>query len=158
MAKQKTQVFDKVIEVPFKKKGQILQRKLRVIVLRETDEAIVYIPMNGISRVDYERLKKLYDTSELDLLTTLRDERLDNGRNALVTYKDIICTLDKRPPAPLVSDVVPEPADTGETGQPQPVEGQFWEGEPPPGWVRETDGTIRPRKKPGPKPKTETKG
>lgn len=170
MAKQNSQVFDKVIETTYFKKGTEHKRRLRVIVLRETEDAIVYIPMNGISRVDYERLKRLYESSELGLLTAMRDERLDNGRNALVTYKDLICTYNKTPQPPLLSDIV-STEKTGETSAPAreqaqsptqggdgvdgfPVTGQLWEGEVPPGWVRNPDGTIRPRKKPGPKPKS----
>lgn len=68
------------------------ERLTKVIILKETEKGIVYIPLNAISRVDYNRLTELYyrTKDKMDLLEALREERLDNGRNGLVVYKDVI--------------------------------------------------------------------
>lgn len=71
-------------------------RMTKVVVLRETPEAVVYIPLNSIARLDYNRMKEIYSRCEIDMLTSLRDERLDNGRNALVVYQSLIETLQKK--------------------------------------------------------------
>lgn len=65
-------------------------RLTKVLVLRETDKGIVYIPLNGIDRQDYDRFLDIGSRADGDLLEALRDERLNNGRNALVVYQDIL--------------------------------------------------------------------
>ncbi len=71
------------------------RRKKRVIVLSDNESATVHIPLNGIARVDYNRLRDLHSRSEVDLLTAMRDFQLDNGRNALVVYKNLIQVHNK---------------------------------------------------------------
>lgn len=73
-------------------KTQSGERLTKVIVLKETKEGIVYIPLNSISRVDYDRFTDMYSRTKdkMDLLKALHEERLDNGRNGLVVYKDVI--------------------------------------------------------------------
>ena len=111
------------------------KRRIKVVVLNETDKAVVYIPLKAMTRVDYNRLQEIYDNAELDLLTTLRDHKLDNGRNALVVYKNIIEVYNKQPveSAPSTSE-----RDTVQAEQPAPEKTE----EPKPA-----------RRKPGPKPK-----
>lgn len=108
------------------------KRRIKTIVLNETDKAIVHIPLKAMTRVDYNRLKEIYDKAELDLLTTLRDHKLDNGRNALVVYKNVIEVYNKPQAAP----------------QPQVQETSTSEAS------QETAEPEKPaRRKPGPKPK-----
>lgn len=90
------------------------KRKKKVIVLNETDTSIVYIPLTGLSRIDYDRLKDMHEKSELDLLTTMRDQRLDNGRNALVIYKNVIQVYNKKQPEPEPVVKAPEPTASDE--------------------------------------------
>lgn len=130
----KNKDFDKVVQIDTRSG----KRHVRVIVLSETDDNIVYIPMNGINRVDYIRLKKMYEGSELDLLTTMRDEALDNGRNALVTYKDIISVYNKPKPKQLTSDSVGGSSDERVSDS---TKGPETTGEQP-----------KQRRKPGPRP------
>lgn len=74
------------------------KQRAKVIILNETDKALVYIPLKALSRIDYNRFKEMHAKSELDLLTTMRDEKLDNGRNALVVYKNVIGVQNKEQP------------------------------------------------------------
>lgn len=74
------------------------KQRAKVIILNETDNALVYIPLKALSRIDYNRFKEIHEKSELDLLTTMRDEKLDNGRNALVVYKNVISVQNKEQP------------------------------------------------------------
>lgn len=113
-------------------------RRIKVVVLNETDKAVVYIPLKAMTRVDYNRLQEIYNNAELDMLTTLRDHKLDNGRNALIVYKNIIGVYNKEPmktdPSTSERDTVQEPVQTTTSEKTE---------EPP----------KPPRRKPGPKPK-----
>lgn len=68
------------------------KKRAQAFVLKETEEAIVYIPLKSLHLEDYKRLLDMTNRTKIDLLTTMRDTRLDNGRNALVTYQNIIET------------------------------------------------------------------
>lgn len=61
----------------------------RVFVLRKTDESIVYIPLNSLTYVDYKRLLDI-EAQGGEMLTQMRKETFDNGRNALALYDNVI--------------------------------------------------------------------
>lgn len=112
------------------------KRRVKVIVLNETDKAVVYIPLKAITRVDYNRLKEIHEKAELDLLTTLRDYKLDNGRNALVTYKNVIEVQDKVV-EPKEAKAPDEPVQTNQS--------------------EKTETDEKPKRKPGRPPKAKAK-
>ena len=70
-------------------------RTKRVFVLNETDKRIVYIPIDALHRVDYERLKKIEEKNPDGMLEEMKDTKLDNGRNALVVYDKLIQVANK---------------------------------------------------------------
>ena len=127
----------KTIEVDHKVwKGdkQIVQtQKKRVFVLREDEKTIVYIPVKALMRVDYDRIVDIAKKADGDLLSAMRDTRLENGMNALVLYENSISVKVKTPK--------PAPAPTTDEAQQSSGEGQ--------------PATEQPRRgrKPGPKPK-----
>lgn len=129
----------KTIEVEYKVwKGdkQIIQtQKKRVFVLREDEETIVYIPVKSLMRVDYERIVDIAKKADGDLLTAMRDTRLDNGMNALVLYEN---SIDVKKKAPKVAPIPAEPQQASAEEQ-------------------TTTATEQPRRgrKPGPKPKSQ---
>lgn len=133
----------KTIEVDnkvWKGDKQIVQtQKKRVFVLREDEKSIVYIPVKALMRVDYERIVDIAKKADGDLLTALRDTRLENGMNALVLYENSISVKTKE------TKPVPELQQTQET---QSTEAQA-ETEPQP---------KRRGRKPGPKPKNQQQG
>ena len=61
----------------------------RVFVLKKTDESVVYIALKSLTRVDYDRLLEI-EAKGGEMLTQMRKEKLDNGRNALALYDDVI--------------------------------------------------------------------
>lgn len=69
-------------------------RTQRVFVLKETAERIVYIPVKALHHVDYIRLKDIAAKGGV-MLDRMADTTLDNGRNALVQYDDIIQVMVK---------------------------------------------------------------
>lgn len=118
-------------------------RPTLVMPLSETDKAVVYIPINIISRVDYHRLATVAFNAKrdgVDVLTAMRSTTLDNGKNALVTMEPLIRTQTKEQPKPAQS----EPVVQTEDGEPKPARKKPG---PKPGSTR---------KKPGPKPKVQT--
>lgn len=70
-------------------------RTKRVFVLNETDKRIVYIPVDALHRVDYERLKTIDEKNPDNMLEEMKDTKLDNGRNALVVYDKLIQVANK---------------------------------------------------------------
>lgn len=64
-------------------------RTAKVFVLKETEDSIVYIPVKSLFRVDYEILNDL-ESRGGELLKTLANEKLPNGRNGLVQYDNLI--------------------------------------------------------------------
>lgn len=133
----------KTIEVDnkvWKGDKQIVQtQKKRVFVLREDEKSIVYIPVKALMRVDYERIVDIAKKADGDLLTALRDTRLENGMNALVLYENSISVKTKE------TKPAPELQQTQETHS---TEAQA-ETEPQP---------KRRGRKPGPKPKNQQQG
>ena len=115
-------------------KETIQTQKKRVFVLREDEKTIVYIPVKALMRVDYDRIVDIAKKADGDLLTALRDTRLDNGMNALVLYENSISVKTKEDPKP-------EPA-------PQPTQETVQETQPEP-------QPQRRGRKPGPKPKNQ---
>lgn len=114
---------------------QVIQtQKKRVFVLREDENAIVYIPVKALMRVDYERIVDIAKKADSDLLTAMRETRLDNGMNALVLYEKSISVKKK------VQEPTPAPAPETAPTETQP--------EPP----------KRRGNKPGPKPKSQQSG
>ncbi len=69
-------------------------RNQRVFVLKETDERVVYIPVKALHHVDYIRLKDIEAKGGV-MLDRMSETTLDNGRNALVQYDDLIQVLVK---------------------------------------------------------------
>lgn len=70
----------------------------RVFVLLETDERIVYIPLNGIHRVDYRRLLDIEEKAgdKNDMLEIMKNYTIpENNRNALVQFEGIIQVMKK---------------------------------------------------------------
>lgn len=67
-----------------------------VFVLKDSEEAMVYIPLSALQKVDYDRLVKMEEAGG-EMLATLRKTKLDNGRNALAMYDDIIQVIRKYP-------------------------------------------------------------
>src|SRR5690554_4900935 len=61
----------------------------KVFVLKETEESLVYIPVNAIQRVDYERLLEIEKRGG-EMLNEMRKTKLDNGMNALTLYDEVI--------------------------------------------------------------------
>lgn len=96
------------------------KQRAKVIILNETDKALVYIPLKALSRIDYNRFKAIHEKSELDLLTTMRDEKLDNGRNALVVYKNVISVQNKDQPKEEEPVKVEEPKQETEQTEEKP--------------------------------------
>lgn len=69
-------------------------RLQKVFVLRETDDRVVYIPVKACFLVDYKKLLELEKRGG-DILKHLSNETLSNGRNALVTYDHLIEVMRK---------------------------------------------------------------
>lgn len=67
-------------------------RLAKVFVLKETQDSLVYIPVKSLFRIDYERLLKMEEQGG-ELLKTMAKTMLDNGRNALVQYDNVIQVL-----------------------------------------------------------------
>lgn len=67
-------------------------RTQRVFVLKETEDSLVYIPVKALFLVDYERFRDMEEKGG-ELLKTMMNTTLDNGRNALVQYDNIIQVL-----------------------------------------------------------------
>lgn len=92
-------------------------RLQRVFVLKETDERIVYVPLKSLTRKDYERLLDIEGKGG-EMLTEMRRTTLDNGRNALSQYDNIIQVVTKlnekegvrlrKPDEPQAPSVAPE--------------------------------------------------
>lgn len=68
---------------------KIAGKTKKVFVLRETDASLVYIPIDAIQRVDYNRLLEVEERGG-DMLNEMRKTKLENGLNALAMYDDII--------------------------------------------------------------------
>lgn len=130
-------------------------RPAKVFVLKETKDSIVYIPVKALFRVDYERLLEL-EKQGGELLKTMQKTTLENGRNALVQYDNVIQVLRytsdstgkrlKRPNEDGFGDEAPQLKQ--EVQQPEPVTTPSADEKPA-------------RRKPGPRPgsrrKTPTK-
>lgn len=87
----------------------------KVFVLRENEGNLVYIPLDSIQRVDYDRLLDI-ESRGGDMLNEMRKTKLDNGMNALAVYDDIIQVMhyaDQKQPAGVR---IPKP-DEGRTAQ-----------------------------------------
>lgn len=73
-------------------------RSVKVFVLQENDESLAYIPVNAIAEVDYKRLTEI-EKKGGEMLREMSRTTLDNGRNALVQYDNVIQIMrytDKR--------------------------------------------------------------
>jgi len=69
-------------------------RKRLVFVLKDDVAATIVIPVDVLSPVDYKRLKEM-EAKGGELMKTMRDTKLDNGRNALELYKNLIVVTYK---------------------------------------------------------------
>ena len=121
-------------------KEVIQTQKKRVFVLREDETTLVYIPVKALMRVDYDRIVDIAKKADGDLLTALRDTRLDNGMNALVLYENSISVKTK--------EIKPEPA-------PQPTQEPAQEPQPQTSEPQPEPQPKRRGRKPGPKPKSQ---
>lgn len=120
----------------------------RVFVLKEEKDRIVYIPIKALHRVDYDRLVEIENKAKNknDLLDNLKETTLSNGRNALVQFDSIIQVANVDPQKP-VGSRLKKPNEAAEQEEIQ----QLMEAN------REANEEPKPaRKKPGPKPKTQT--
>lgn len=64
-------------------------RLQRVFVLKENDDALVYIPLTSLFRIDYERLLDI-EAQGGEMLKVMQRTVLDNGINALAQYDKVI--------------------------------------------------------------------
>lgn len=96
-------------------------RLARVWVLRETDERILYIPIKAQHRTDYTRFNKLAASTPhgSDLLNHMGKTKLDNGRNALALYDNVIQIANKHSESEAVR--IPRPDEPERAGQLQPT-------------------------------------
>ncbi len=109
-------------------------RLQRVFVLTETDKRIVYISLKSIHEVDYFRLKEIEQKAgKVPMIEFMKDYKLDNGRNALKQYDELIQIADKNAADPKKGSRLRKPTEA------------FYKEEK----------KAPERKKPGPKPKGE---
>lgn len=93
----------------------------RVFVLRKTDDSIVYIPLTSLTYVDYKRLLDV-EAQGGEMLTQMRKETFDNGRNALALYDNVIEVVRLTDKKKGVGKRVLKPGETAPTPEPeQPV-------------------------------------
>lgn len=67
---------------------------VKVFVLIENDKRIVYIPVKALERVDYNQLVGIEEKGG-DMLREMSNTVLENGKNALAFYEDIIQVMVK---------------------------------------------------------------
>jgi len=86
----------------------------RGFVLKETDERILFIPLTVLTRTDYNRLLEIEEkTGAGVMLNTMRDTKLDNGRNALALYDALISVLIKNGKDGNITTRLPKPNEPG---------------------------------------------
>ena len=73
-------------------------RFMRVFVLTESDERIIYIPIKSLHRTDYDRLLDIEKRcgGNRSMLEEMKKTKLENGKNALTLYDNIIQVADIR--------------------------------------------------------------
>ncbi|MBG24001.1 MAG: hypothetical protein CMF22_11165 [Idiomarinaceae bacterium] len=98
---------------------KINNRMTPVFVLKETDSRIVYIPVNHLHRVDYDRLKEIEKAGGNDMLAQMRRTKLSNGINALTAYDKVIQVADKVDDNHVVRLKKPEELDSITTSEPE---------------------------------------
>lgn len=91
-----------MIEVEIKGK-----RELCFLVKRGEVNDIV-IPLKDIIAVDYKRLADMENEGG-ELMKTMRETTLDNGKNALVQYQHLLVTVQKEQPKPVQVEKPAEP-------------------------------------------------
>lgn len=72
-------------------------RKRLVFILKEDIGATIVIPVDVLQPVDYKRLKEM-EKQGGELMKVMRDTKVDNGRNALELYKELIQIAYKNKP------------------------------------------------------------
>lgn len=77
----------KNLKVSDKKTGE---RLVGCVILKETPQSYVFIRLNSLMRTDYDRIVKIMEETDKELLEAMRDTRLPNGMLALNVWKDII--------------------------------------------------------------------
>lgn len=73
-------------------------KRKAVFVLEEGPAAYIVIEFPKLIHVDYRRLKPLSEKAEkqgMSMMKLMSETRLDNGKNALAMYKDIITVVYK---------------------------------------------------------------
>jgi len=70
---------------------------VRCFVLKDDTAAMVVIPLRKLMPVDYQRLKAIQAKGG-EMLKAMRDETLDNGRNALKQYEPLFEIVRKAEP------------------------------------------------------------
>lgn len=111
----------------------------RVFVLRKTDDSIVYIPLTSLTYVDYKRLLDV-EAQGGEMLTQMRKETFDNGRNALALYDNVIEVVRLSDKKKGVGKRVLKP---GETAPPEPEQPVAQTTEPKP----QTQKKAEPKKR-----------
>jgi hypothetical protein len=138
----------------------------RVFVLAESDQRVVYIPVKALSRVDYTRLIDIESKNPSAMLETMKKTTLDNGKNALVLYENLLQVLVKDGAATNVKTGhrlrKPVEKSTGErkADMAKSRESQLLVEAAPKAAVQINEGVVingdgSVRKKPGPKPKSQ---
>lgn len=82
------------IRVDKKISGQTRKINIRAFVLKDGEAATIYIPVSKLGGIDYRRLKEIEEKGG-EMLTTMRDTKLSNGKNALALYQNLIETQFK---------------------------------------------------------------
>lgn len=70
-------------------------RLTRVFVLHENESRMIYIPLKILHRVDYDRLVRIEKEAKDNMLERMSEIKLDNGRNALTQYDNLIQVMNK---------------------------------------------------------------
>lgn len=82
----------------------------RVFVLKETEDSLVYIPVKSLFKYDYDVLCKM-ERDGGELLKVMSRTTLDNGRNALIQYDNIIQVMRYTDKGKRVGTRVKKPAE-----------------------------------------------
>ena len=138
-------------------------RLTRVFVLKESDDRLVYIPLKVLHRVDYDRLVAIENAVKgrsMSMLERMSEVKLDNGRNALTQYDNLIQVMNKTVvDGRIAGERLRKPGEPEDIASQQVVEPvAAVNGVPVTGnTTGKTSGEIQDkpvRKKPGPKPKS----
>lgn len=83
---------------------EINGRKRLCFLVTEGDSAKIVIPVDILAPIDYQRLRSL-EARGGELMSVMRDTRLDNGMNALVQYQNLLVVVPKEKPVKKAAEV-----------------------------------------------------